>query len=360
MKLFNQIIHVDFVVLTTLLYLGVFMYFNRAYDKKINGPYMVMLSLLAGLVISDNFDYYYSQLPYPSPIHSVFIMAGYILRILLIYTVTLVLDRDDMTKRKAILLAIPAILNIFVILSAPFHKSVFWIDENNVLHREILSYFPHAVSAIYIVNLILFTVKQFRKGFKHAGWLLIVALVSLITAVVAEILLKTRGVLISAMLLMGTFYYLYLHMEHFKRDYLTGALNRMSFFADLERFQSGQITAFCEIDMNNLKGINDTKGHAAGDEAIFSMVRIVQNYLPEHSYLYRLGGDEFAILFCSTDMETCEETVARIRKEMEKTDHSCGIGLAAWDSALPFETIYNLADKRMYEDKKRIKGLKNA
>ena len=356
MKIFTQIIHVDFVVVVTLLYLSVFMYFNRAYDKKINKVFMVLLGLLAALVISDNFDYHYSQLPSPSPIHPFFIMAGYILRVLLLFTATVFLDRNSMTKRKAILLAIPTVLNIFVILSAPFHKSVFWIDENNVLHREILSYFPHAVSAIYLVVLIAFTVKQFRKGYRHEGWLLIVAQISFVVAVVAEIVLKTRGVLISAMLLMGTFFYLYLHMEHFKRDYLTGALNRMSFFADLERFHAKDITAFCEIDMNNLKGINDVKGHAAGDEAIKTMSRIIVDCLPEHSYLYRLGGDEFAILFCFTSPEKCEETINRIREKMAKTDYSCGIGLAAWDPALSFETIYNLADQRMYEDKKRIKG----
>ncbi|MBQ6342450.1 MAG: GGDEF domain-containing protein [Anaerolineaceae bacterium] len=356
MKLFNQIIHVDFVVVVTLLYLSVFMYFNRAYDKKINGSYMVLLGLLAALVISDNFDYYYSQLPYPTPIHSVFIMAGYILRILLICAATFILYRDSMTKRKAVLLLIPAVLNIFVILSAPFHKNVFWIDENNVLHREILSYFPHAMSLIYFVILVIFTAKQFRKGYHHIGWLLSVSLFSFVVAVVAEIVLKTRGVLISAMLLMGTFYYLYLHMEHFKRDYLTGALNRMSFFADLERFHPGNITAFCEIDMNNLKRINDVNGHAAGDKAIKTMSKIILNCLPRQSYLYCLGGDEFAILFCSTTMEKCEETINRIRKEMTETDYRCGIGLAPWDPTLPFESIYNLADKRMYEDKKQIKG----
>lgn len=107
--------------------------------------------------------------------------------------------------------------------------------------------------------------------------------------------------------------------------------------------------------MNNLKGINDVKGHAAGDQAIKTMSRVIVNCLPERCYLYRLGGDEFAILFCSTTLDKCDETIDRIREEMSKTDYSCGIGLAAWDSALPFETIYNLADQRMYEDKKRSK-----
>ena len=107
--------------------------------------------------------------------------------------------------------------------------------------------------------------------------------------------------------------------------------------------------------MNNLKGINDVKGHAAGDQAIKTMSRVIVNCLPERCYLYRLGGDEFAILFCSTTLDKCDETIDRIREEMSKTDYRCGIGLAAWDSALPFETIYNLADQRIYEDKKRSK-----
>ena len=84
MQLFNQIIYVDFVVLLTIAYFSIFIHFNRSYDKKISKPFFRALILLACLVVSDNVDYFYSQKSVPNPSHPFFIMAGFILRVLLI------------------------------------------------------------------------------------------------------------------------------------------------------------------------------------------------------------------------------------------------------------------------------------
>ena len=355
MQLLTQIVHVDFVALLTLLYLAIFIHFNRAYEKKITGSYIHALLLLALLVLSDNVDYYYSGLPYRSSAHPWFIMAGYILRVLLIFAAIFILSQGGLSKKKIALLSVPAVINILVILTAPFNPMVFWIDEGNVLHREILSYVPHAMSGIYFIVVIVMTVQRFRKGYKEEGFLLCVALASILFAVIAEIALKTRGVLISAILMMLAFYYLYLHMEHFKQDNLTGVFNRMSFFADLERAHPGSITAFCEIDMNDLKKINDNIGHMEGDQALVSVSRTIQSCLPDSCRLYRLGGDEFAVLFRSIEPERCGKIVEEIRGAMEKTGYSCAVGLAEWGEAQSFQQIYNLADQRMYEDKRRMK-----
>lgn len=355
MQLLSQIVHVDFIALIAVLYLVIFIHFNRAYDKKISGPYIRTLLLLALLVISDNVDYHYSELPYPSPAHPYFIMAGYMLRVFLILAAIFIVSGNALPKKKIALLSIPAILNTLVILTAPVNKMVFWIDESNVLHREILSYVPHVVSGIYFILVVIMTVQRYRKGFLEEGLLLTVSLISILFAVVAEIVLKTRGLLISAILMMLAFYYLYLHMEHFKRDTLTGAFNRMSFFADLERTHPGTITAMCEIDMNNLKLINDSLGHASGDTAITTVAHAIQTCLPSQCRLYRLGGDEFAVLFYSMEAQKCTEIINLIRAEIAKTSYSCAIGIAFWDVNQDFQQVYNLADSRMYEDKRRIK-----
>ena len=355
MQLFNQIIYVDFVVLLTIAYFSIFIHFNRSYDKKISKPFFRALILLACLVVSDNVDYFYSQKPVPGAPHPFFIMAGFILRVLLILSAIYIMEQGRLTRKQIILLAIPALINTLVILTSPFHRHVFWIDESNVLHREILSYVPHLVSLIYFCVVIKLAIKRIRRGFVQEGLLYFVSLAGIAVAVVSEIILKTRGVLISAILLMLTFYYLYLHMEHFKRDNLTGALNRLSFFAALDRLHSNSITAFCEIDLNNLKKINDTQGHAAGDRAIVTLANVVQRCLPDNSYLYRMGGDEFAVLFIGRDYESCQKIVELIQQEMENTSYSAAIGMAKWDSRLPFQSIYNLADERMYENKRKMK-----
>lgn len=355
MQFFAQIIHVDFIVVLTISFLSIFIHYNRAYDKRIEKFYILPFVLLTALVISDNVDYFYSQQATPSPAHPYFIMAGYILRVSLILSAVYVIDMGRSTRRRRILLAIPTIINTLVILTAPFNRAVFWIDEANVLHREILSYVPHLMSAIYAGYVIKIAIQRLEKGFVQEGLLYIVSLIGILVAVVAEVVLKTRGVLISVILLMLTFYYLYLHMEHFKQDNLTGALNRMSFFADLERMHPENITAFCEIDLNGLKTINDSQGHTAGDEAIAVVASIVQNLLPRHCFLYRIGGDEFAVLFTQTDMETCEKTIESIRQALADTPYSAAIGIVKWDTGKTFQAIYNQADRLMYLDKRLTK-----
>lgn len=164
-----------------------------------------------------------------------------------------------------------------------------------------------------------------------------VALGAVCMAVAAENMLTTRGVFVSAVMLMLTFYYLYLHTEHFKRDNLTGALNRMTFCTNLRKYNESELTAFCEFDLNHLKQINDIEGHAAGDEAIVTTARLIEKHLPKHCYLYRFGGNAFAVLYRRVSAAAARASVVDIREEFEASKYSCAIGLAEWH--LPRFTI---------------------
>lgn len=356
MQLFSQLVHVDFIALVVLLYLMIFMRANKVYDREINSRFTLSLVLLPLLVVSDNLDVYYSGLDTPHPFHKIVIMAGYITRVFLLMSSVFILKGASLTRRQKALLLTPSVLNAVIILSSLFHDKVFWIDENNVLHREILSFAPHVLSLIYFFTVLVIAIRRYRQGYRDEGLILFVSLAAVMMGVVAEIVLKTRGVLVSAILLMLSFYYLYLHMEHFKRDTLTGALNRTSFFADIQRVKN--ITALCEVDLNGLKKINDSHGHAQGDRAIVAVSRAILGFLPSHSFLYRLGGDEFAILFCDTDMAAVEQVIAQIEAALKKTEYTCGIGVAQWNPHWPFQEIYSLADQRMYADKNRKKAQK--
>ncbi len=357
MELFRQIISVDFVVLVTLLYLALFMWFNRAYDREINRQIVGALVLLAPLAISDNVDYWYSVQATPDPLHPYFIMAGFILRVWLVYTAVMIIRHGDRLSRvKHALLLVPAIVNTAIILTAPVNPSVFWIDASNTLHREALSFVPHIASGIYFVIALYIAAKRCRQGFIEEGVLLIVAMSTILVAVISEIVLSTRGILISAILLMLAFYYLYIHMAHFKRDNLTGAFNRMKFFADLSSRKTGGITALAEFDINDLKAANDTRGHAEGDRIIHEVAAIILDSLPAHCHLYRLGGDEFAVLFRACSLDEAQKALGKIRGEFDKAGCTCAVGMSEWGDGEEFQAVYNRADALMYEDKNRLKA----
>ncbi len=91
-------------------------------------------------------------------------------------------------------------------------------------------------------------------------------------------------------------------------DALTGLVNRREFEQRLERavvssLSYGRTHALCYMDLDQFKVINDTCGHAAGDELLRQLALILKNQLRHRDTLARLGGDEFALLLenCSPE-----------------------------------------------------------
>ena len=107
-------------------------------------------------------------------------------------------------------------------------------------------------------------------------------------------------------------------------DPLTNVFNRRYFYdrakAELEIAslqQSG--TSLLLLDIDRFKNINDTYGHAVGDQILTGLVSICQQNLREMDTLARLGGEEFVILLPETDLEEARHIAERLRKTMEHT-----------------------------------------
>ncbi len=84
------------------------------------------------------------------------------------------------------------------------------------------------------------------------------------------------------------------HMASF--DFLTGALTRAKFFGQLAA-NPAVSGAFLVFDMDNFKRINDTLGHATGDEALFKVASAARASFGPGDQICRLGGDEFCTFF---------------------------------------------------------------
>ncbi len=84
------------------------------------------------------------------------------------------------------------------------------------------------------------------------------------------------------------------------RDYLTGLFNRRYFqrMATLAfaKKRAGKAQWAFLLDINGFKAINDTYGHAKGDEALIGIARLLEQVAPKHTVVSRYGGDEFALL----------------------------------------------------------------
>jgi diguanylate cyclase (GGDEF)-like protein len=141
-----------------------------------------------------------------------------------------------------------------------------------------------------------------------------------------------------------------------RADPLTGCLNRRGF---AERFQaemnaaerSGQPLGLLQIDLDKFKRVNDTQGHAAGDELLIWVVRTVQTMLRPTDWVGRLGGDEFAILLPGASRGNADEVADRVRYALtERAPASIGIAVFPLDGADPDE-LHRRADTELYERK---------
>src|SRR5207253_8354503 len=90
-----------------------------------------------------------------------------------------------------------------------------------------------------------------------------------------------------------------------ERDSLTGAANRRMFQLSLERtvaaatgrdWRSGRVTTVLFTDLDDVKVVNDTFGHAAGDALLVAVTERISGLVRESDLVARLGGDEFAVL----------------------------------------------------------------
>jgi diguanylate cyclase (GGDEF)-like protein/PAS domain S-box-containing protein len=145
-------------------------------------------------------------------------------------------------------------------------------------------------------------------------------------------------------------------------DVLTGLANRRSFYASLEQAVSlarrhGTSLALISLDLDGLKRVNDTLGHAAGDEVLVSFAALVFAQCRAEDVPARLGGDEFSVLLPATDLEGARELAERVlvgvrcSAQLKERAVTVSIGIAPLlPEELP-EALLGRADEALYAAK---------
>ena len=133
-------------------------------------------------------------------------------------------------------------------------------------------------------------------------------------------------------------------------DALTGALNRRAFDegAGLEAL-GGRFGTALMIDMDNLKTVNDTSGHAAGDELLRRLVETLRRCVRPLDRVYRWGGDEFLLLFPAV---VPEDVLPRLRAALYAVPElEVSVGAARFSGSEDLRAAIERADHAMYEEK---------
>ena len=104
--------------------------------------------------------------------------------------------------------------------------------------------------------------------------------------------------------------------------------------------------------MNDLKWMNDNKGHQSGDAALIAIAQSFCKVTGKKERVYRIGGDEFVIIFRKNSTEEMNKLLARLKAGVDETGYSCAFGLSF--NKAPDEMLAE-SDELMYQDKARIK-----
>jgi len=142
-------------------------------------------------------------------------------------------------------------------------------------------------------------------------------------------------------------------------DSLTGILNRRSFIQAAERefARSARYKkpfSMILFDLDHFKKVNDTYGHARGDELLKSLARITEKNIRESDYFSRFGGEEFIVLMPETKKKNAQQAAEKLRGVFEKSQDilpggfTASFGVAESKSNQTLNELIRSADKAMY------------
>ena len=136
-------------------------------------------------------------------------------------------------------------------------------------------------------------------------------------------------------------------------DQLTGVLNRNSYELQLRKGPEldAKTYAAVYVDVNGLHEMNNTRGHAAGDEMLRNVAQTIQGIFGKEN-TYRIGGDEFVALGLDRTETEVLERVRMLREQVGRAGYSIAVGVGfRRREALNVCELIREAEQQMYEDK---------
>jgi diguanylate cyclase (GGDEF)-like protein len=145
-------------------------------------------------------------------------------------------------------------------------------------------------------------------------------------------------------------------------DPLTASLNRHAFYSMVEGNRTTEGAAGCVaiVDLDALKPVNDTFGHAAGDAAIRAVARAIRQVVRADDLVFRWGGDEFLVVLFGVSEDQARRRLDGLAAMLaavpvpgsaEPLAVTASIGVSAFEAVAGLEKALEVADERMYRRK---------
>lgn len=368
----EQFMQQNFAPLMALFFQVMILCTSKTILNKTKNYFVVLIVLESILITLNNVEFYFSSLDYPSVLRMIFLNLNFILRPCLVFPF-LFLVRSNSSEKDLLnkFDLIPIALLIIVEQFSFFTNWVYYIDDSNIIHRGPLFYVSYLVLFFYVFEFgyLLYVNKKSHTDFNVA--LVVFACLFIVLSAVIDVLTSVHTLLTLSLVYSAIFFMFalqnqsinYLLKKEIKisqTDGLSSLLNRRAGEEKIEALLKKHVSgAFALVDIDEFKHINDTYGHAVGDEAIIKVSEVFKDDLYSNCVIMRLGGDEFAMF--SPNFKSLEEVEMPIEKIFQdindimlSSDHSYHIkismGVSYYDGKddRTFDEMYQEADKKLY------------
>lgn len=141
-------------------------------------------------------------------------------------------------------------------------------------------------------------------------------------------------------------------------DPLTGVFNRAGWINSLAHIDAlasstDEDAAIVMLDLDFLKVVNDTRGHAAGDDLLRLTAQTISSVLRSTDSVGRLGGDEFGVVVRHATQAVAESLMSRLSQALARRGVKISIGMALKSETGTLKKTMHLADERMYAEKRQ-------
>ena len=283
-----------------------------------------------------------------------------------LYVYYLVSIEEKRIRRACVILCVLLAANALISVASLRTGWFFYVDAANIYSRGSLFLIHLGYCEFLLFYSFIFIVRR-RKVLPRRQFLTITIFFvapfigMLLQALVYGVSYNWVGVTLSLLIT-----YFNLQSRNLNTDFLTGVNNRLYFQNYLrEKIRgSSEKKTFGAImaDIDHFKNINDTYGHATGDEALKDAVRILKSALRRDDFIARFGGDEFLMIIDAQSRDDLEEAVSRIKAKTEEFNSqstkpyrlcfSMGYDVYPAGTRTNPDTYIDRLDQKMYEDKR--------
>lgn len=272
------------------------------------------------------------------------------------------LHNDKLVQYKTAL-SIPLVLNGLIILSSPRTGWIFSITPDNGYMRGEYFWVQALFTFCYFFILFASDLYMFRNNNSDDKILLMSiyffpVIGGSVQLIFPDLLLLWGCVSISLLL-----YYLFLRELQFKYDALTEIPNRAAFKKEMKACGRIPKVLIAVFDLNDLKKINDVRGHVVGDNVIKQAGLLIKECFHGYGTPFRIGGDEFCVICRNITESVLKERFEVLKGKTMQYNISVAdpihiaYGYSFFDPC-DMNDIYEafaIADRRMYENKYILK-----